>query len=876
MIRVRSRLLALGAALAWSGCSDLPNLRADECGNGVIDTPREDCDTFPQSGDTACRPKGAVGECHYDCSMKSDGRRQACPLDWGCDRDDVCREPSGNFAAPERHRVGGIESLLAADFDGDGRSEMISRDGPNMLGESHLSVHYFAPSSAGVETRTFGSKVAALGLAQLPVEGAPRALSEQPKTRTHLAFTRIELTNDRQAGMVFARMGVGLLFGQSDRSLVPETISPYPIPGSSLRLVSLHSGPIDGQFAMVVLTQYAGQLGVHVVDGRTLTLVRKGELFGPVDQLAGEPVSAQIDAREGSPCRELVHAFSGAEVLHVSDLCEPGAQREAPTWRPLAVQSTVALVPPAPITGGPRIDDVDRDGHLDVMVGTAHGPYLARGDGRGLAAATPYGLPLASPDPLTSALPLAMRDFTGDGEVDFVLPDRLLVSRKLAGSALPRYEVGHRNTNAPWSAAAVADLNGDGKLDVVAASRAASGLDFFGGTATATLIPLEIATAGPVAHLASGDFDGDALSDLVLVEKALDAAGEDTVRIAYGAPYQAPRAPVVAARVRAVEHLALHEGGSLLTHIAVVSRGSANGGVQGISTWLFGSPGRAPVTTYDLASFVESGSLRNHRALALATGRFAETRGDDAIALALDPSGAQASAWLLAGFAGAREPPRRLDGMIDPRLSPAAPLANGLVRAHVASAAADFDGDARDEVVWVMPADQGQRCGIVVASVDPVTRATLAIRSTLVLETSCRDPDVVAVDADGDERPDLALLTGTRGADDRQLIVLWTDAAGTLAPANLTVVSAAGESPKSFTAIAPSQTLPFRFAYVAGNALMIARREGPRGFALPVPIAPLERATGVAAADVTGDGLVDVVVAESGDLTVFPADWRRP
>ena len=49
-------------------------------------------------------------------------------MGWGCDREGICREPTGEFEPPAEYRVGGASSLLAGDFDGDGRADILSRE----------------------------------------------------------------------------------------------------------------------------------------------------------------------------------------------------------------------------------------------------------------------------------------------------------------------------------------------------------------------------------------------------------------------------------------------------------------------------------------------------------------------------------------------------------------------------------------------------------------------------------------------------------------------------------------------------------------------------------------------------------------------------
>ena len=81
----------------------------------------------------------------------------------------------------------------------------------------------------------------------------------------------------------------------------------------------------------------------------------------------------------------------------------------------------------------------------------------------------------------------------------------------------------------PWVAASVVDLNGDGQLDVVAGRKEQDDVDVVRGGATPNVYRTD--TAAPVTATVAGDFDGDFLGDVALVEAGIG----DRVSILYGA-----------------------------------------------------------------------------------------------------------------------------------------------------------------------------------------------------------------------------------------------------------------------------------------------------------------------------------------------------
>src|SRR5690606_35621628 len=97
---LKARALALLALVVSTlGCSNLPQIEANECGNRVVE-PGEDCDYFVEHSGTKCLPPGENG-CHYTCAVDQDGRGPSCPPGMGCDREGVCLVPSNAFDAPQ-------------------------------------------------------------------------------------------------------------------------------------------------------------------------------------------------------------------------------------------------------------------------------------------------------------------------------------------------------------------------------------------------------------------------------------------------------------------------------------------------------------------------------------------------------------------------------------------------------------------------------------------------------------------------------------------------------------------------------------------------------------------------------------------------------
>jgi hypothetical protein len=843
--------LALLSGYVLSGCAGLPDVVANQCGNGVVEPP-EDCDSFAPAPGLSCLPKGAAGECHVDCRRRSDGTRLPCPSGWGCDAQDICRKPSGHFTSSPTFKVGGAVSLLAGDFDGDGLSDVVSLESIDAIGRTRMRFHYFDQSASPVETRTFPKQVASPSIA--------------------------DLSGDGLSDIVFADSNIGVLIGQPDRSLLPEAFSSFRFPGTHVRLLAIYDVPIQGNSPVMILGTLDGVSGLFAPDDNGF-LTDHAPLPSAQEDLAGEPVLANvIEDPESSPCWEMVAAGRGATTFSLSDLCRRDPGTGQVTYRPMAIQSTVTLQPAAPIDAAPQIADIDGDGHLDVFVGAGGLMYVAYGDGIGLSPARPFELMVANPEDVSIDLPfptpLAAGDFTGDGVADFVFGDHLLVSLPGPAASLPRYAAMHPNRAARWTEARIADFNGNGKLDVVAASSGRLGLDFFNGAGTENLTTFSVPTTAPVAFLIVGDFDGDLLNDVAYVEAASSEQDRDAVRIAFGNPSGPPNAPVTVARVKHVEQLDfLPQSGT--GNITVASSDVVAGVQTGVVAVFASSGDRIPYAPLTLVNFTEA-PIGQSFAVTLTAGAFTGAGHRDVMSMAVGNDAGDLQIWLIPSIESLDAATVRFAAGLDPRLQPVSGQGRP-TGANVVAASADLDGDGRDESIWAISADNGKRCGLFLAGVatDPVP--VLLPRATLFIDEPCPAAQIGPLDVDGDGAIDIALLTGGPGLPNRKLMVLWNDGKGGFSSTARTVLNNAGDSPEQFTVLPGTPMRALGFAYVtATGAVLVSAADLPRQFGTPLGLGALRNGSGIVAADVNGDGVLDLVLAASGDVSVLQAELARP
>ncbi|MES1173510.1 MAG: VCBS repeat-containing protein [Myxococcales bacterium] len=859
-------LLALSAlALLGGGCTAFPDIPTGVCGNGVID-PGEDCDSFAdtKTPGSSCLAKGAVGECHFDCSSNG-GKAPACPSGWGCDSAAICRRPTGDFLPPAQVGDVGAWSLSAADFDGDGREDVLSSEPLDGIGATRIKFFYFDQRGELADTRSFPKLIFSPTIGQFAGD-APHS------------------------DLAFSNSALGVMLGRSDRTWLPETFSSYRIDDMSVRVAAIADPRFGAPTSFLSLLSPATRQspspgsGLYVIDQITGQLRAQAHVAWVIDDLVGDLVSGPVfEDKLESPCLEPVFALKNQRRFSILNVCRFDSKRNETGYREPLEETDIALDPPAIVDSAPLIADMNGDGHLDILIDAGGRPYVSYGDGLTLSVATPYQLLRQNEDeiPADIPMPIAAGDFTGDGAPDFVFSDRLMVSSKVQGADLPVYVDQLRNRlGGPITSAKIADFNGNGALDVAVASNQSLNVALYSGAPGPTFATSIISTSAPVQSLATGDFDGDLTQDLAVLEEPRVGETVNTLKIAYGTAFGAllPLSPV--ARLNHVEQLAYVDSGGI-GGIALTSSDPIAGHSSGAVTLMNGSPDRIPFAPFALTDFSATRSVLDSVAYSLAVGRFTQGSSGDLIALAFPnptPKSDEVTPmnlWLLANVRSAGAESKRLPAELDPRLKPVAFLDhNSDFTSDAASASADLDGDGLDEAIFVMPAgDQQTECGVLTIGANGSVGAAVAPRDPVVFAEHCEDPVVVPVDADGDGFPDLAVLTGRTNDPDRKLLIFWNDGAGSFSEASFSLVSSVEDSPQAFSVLPQSKEQALALVYVTANEVRRSFAAGsPRSFSAPATLyGGLTGISGVTAADVNGDHVKDIVLAQSGRLSVLKA-----
>jgi FG-GAP-like repeat len=535
----------LGLAVALLGCSTLGEIPANVCGNGIVD-PGEDCD----GPSASCGAPASDHPCRFLCEKPAD-----CPAHYDCGHDGVCREPTGNFSKQASIPTEEELSFAVADVDDDGNVDIVGLNQGRWLGVDYLG-------SSGLSASTlFRSSALPFAVGQLT-------------------------SGDERADIVhLPGAEVGVLTGQADRTLLPEAYAGIQLPPNPVLFImdAIHvtpgSDPNDAKaYAIFGGDEIMGLAGNQVVS--PLKTIGQSTLFAVPESsnaLAPRLQSGQIPIGhfdQSLPCQQFVLADQGSKHVSVYTPCTgPGVAWNAnPRY-----YDGVTLPGGAVVTEGVIVANLNGDPYPDLVIAGTLPPskvtnlYVAYGVGDGTFNSTSPPPSGAKGDAMASlvyanapGLPLAAGDLNGDGIDDFVLSTGVAESTSgTCVSGFPPPWCANVMVGQHWTHAAIADLNANGKPDIIAVSDGARYVEFYSGTGDVPFNESDIPTDGYPAALQVGDFDGDGINDVAVVVandsnacSQLDNGRADSVSVLFGSLDEPPLAPVSMGTLACVEQLA--------------------------------------------------------------------------------------------------------------------------------------------------------------------------------------------------------------------------------------------------------------------------------------------------------------------------------
>lgn len=760
-----------------------------------------------------------------------------------------------------------VERVLLGDFQGDGRASVLGLGAANAVGAAYARLFFVQDDGSAVESSLLGFPVAS----------------------PHLS----DLSRDGRDDFVFSVLsGLGVMLGQSAEELVPVS---YPLltlqEGASTLAIPVQPqprGPLDQ--SIVIFVSLPDYYAIESLDENT----RIAELPFPHEKLASEPVVADIIQDASAPCGELLFAYEGEPDVWLVQPCNADGSWASSTN---TLRRAATLPDDRVADTGPFTEDVDGDGSFDLVVGAkGDETFVAFGCGAGRFCSDPADpqtdgemLPVqvalaascAEGSSVKKTLPIGLGEINGDGLPDLVTPYEVVLTKgfSVAGQQA-RVEVCPiaRKLVGQWTNAKIADLNLDGRPDVIAGSSTGLDLEFYAGTGFDRMNLTRITTPAPVSHMSLGDFDGDLVPDLAVglsfPEQGAPGKGGDMLAISYGRLQQPPEPLVQVASFDGMDQVvaAYFDEDDAVQELGVVARNAE--GMQTVTVFL-SSGGRQLLAPFGLSGAPAGPAPEadiEGSPLSLAVDDFDGDGDLDVASFALVGSTCTSDDCLFRLWVTPSEGEAELlPSLYGPELpSDVQPFASSDVFGIEVAAfpvSTDVDRDGRSDVVLLAPwrADAAQS-GAWWAKLDEeggkLGDAQLVTRGPVGLHARSF-PVVEDLDVDG--QPDLVMLAET--ADGSRLVVAWGSSGLDLTqPVALDVP----ETPLGFGLVHADTDGLHEIVVVGEQQAYLAERgpSDPRTWVVEA-LEGVDGGTSVAVRDIDGDGIEDLAIADELGVRIY-------
>ncbi len=513
---------------------------------------------------------------------------------------------------------------------------------------------------------------------------------------------------------------------------------------------------------------------------------------------------------------------------------------------------------------------------------------------------------------------LAFGQLTSDVAVDFVT-ERSIVLRSAdvaknggadAGPQSPTIAGTTTVVLAPpgveWREAHIVDINGDGLNDVVAGGP--NGVDVYASTGDRLLIHKAYPTAGGADLFTFSDFDGDATADIALRQPGVargNARDLDTISILFGHKDALPENPLLLGRLSAVEQIVSGRTGE--GHFGIEPDGLGDIGIVSRTadlqqlTLLSGEVDRRVVSSFQLDANVNPAPLASRFAI----GRFShdaalgDPHDDIAILTAAYRADETPTLRRLVGDYALWLAPVLAEASLDQtRLSSNAPNLGTIASSNganegdafwpfAATLALDLDPRGNDpkaetdEVVVLAQGLGAARWKLRTFASGGGSKPAFTERDARDVGTAPTLPTAVfrmlAVDLDptGDpvkDADDIVLLL--READKTTLRVYFNRRTGKLDPTPVEIVLPAGHDFVDVAAIHAGETATHELALLAKDGVYMAHVTAGGITVAPARVITADGARRIAAGDVSGDRIDDIVLVSDKGIQVFRGEPR--
>lgn len=827
-----------------AGCTDLQPLVRGACGNGVIEPEfGEDCD-----GPTDARCGAAsdpVQACRRLCDLDA---ATLCAAGAACGGDGICHQASGSFSSVSERSWSATDTLVI-DSNGDGAPDLVG------VSSQRVDLALGFGDGAFATTTTFPGQY---------VTGAP-AVGDP--------------TGDGLPDVIIPTpIGVVTMAGDFFDGLVPVTQNTVPVPWTGRILYG--AGPVGSTGVLVSAVRLPSGVSVLAIDredpeedvivpfpgGRSVNDVIGSELsMVSLVSLAGESV-VFVAFPDGVWLVGLRVAGNGIDVDPTPFgmvALDPGSGAVKKVF--VANTNADAFPDLVFITGGVT----DR---IQVLEGTPVSNLQSfRGFGLGQANTiwVPGSLPEATIGPLAlrDAVSLMIdADGVGPGVQEAAYVSVVAARRSVqilicfADGVPACFMQELRRGVRDWTHASVIDVNGDDQPDLVGYAEGDANVDVLLASDLGFGLFLYndavLATPGSVLALEFGELDGDGVVDTVVLvgTRAADATDHE-LHVAFGARRAAPAPPALVAKLGSVVAVVAVNApfpfrvDGLDDLLVLSDRAAGDGAPSRGGAVLFGSTSRRLVAPLLLST------TDYITPIALAPMYLDDRAGEDLVVFGRSASGFEALPFSPDGFTM-----ELLGGMglpVSRDISPDRALWTTVART----------GDLRIGAA-------ADNSGKVIALEFPCAPCMGGLPVTKTLMASMNLPPASALratDFDGDGDDDLIGVfdspIGISGEDGRAAeVALWINDAG-MVPAAAHVFTIADDVYDAVAADLDLDGVP-EIVFAARRGVLIAHNvagvwQAPTElYPRPPESAP---AVYIEAVDLTGDGLLDLVVAAGVD-----------
>jgi hypothetical protein len=508
----------------------------------------------------------------------------------------------------------GFAGVLVGDFNGDGKLDVVTGatggiylqlgDGTGNLGAPVVvstSNTYYAPSQIAAGDLNGDGKLDVVTLSPLDSNlyvllgngdgtfqpattytvGNPSGLGANAMVMTDLnGDGKLDVAVNNQISYTAGAGTLSIFFGNGDGTFqTPVSYDPVSLEQTALGVGDFNGDGYPDLVFTTLATTLPAQVGVMFGGA-------KGVFQAPVTYPAGPAPSAPVLADfNGDGILDMAAVDSGFSG-NLAILLGSGDGTFQPTANYLTAfgASSVAA------------GDFNGDGKLDLAVANGTGQniliFLGNGDGTFMS-------PLSAPAPFGGAYFVTVADFNRDGKPDIAAVGLIGGVQIFLGNGDGTFRTGYSSgfgLTAPSGPVFVADLNGDGNLDLVQASSTPNGVAFTQmGTVTVMLgngdgtfqAGVTYTTGTKSTWVAIGDLNGDLRPDLVVADYG---TGDIAVLLGNGdGTFQAAVNYPILPGVNSVVMADFNGDGNLDVAAASTGAGNPSAAVNGFATVLLGN-----------------------------------------------------------------------------------------------------------------------------------------------------------------------------------------------------------------------------------------------------------------------------------------------